>query len=249
MDDIFKGIDPEKLPDDMKKIYKNLQADYTRKTQELAEQRKGLEAKEQQWMGQLKNSGAMEQEVKQWREWFKSIEAQAGDDKNGKGKKKEPDPDLEALKEHPEVAKLVESLEGKIGSLQTQLQSFDAAFKDQGDRVHRMFSLQSQLNDLMRKDPGLEKDKLLKFAADNRLPDLDKAYKEMYHDKLIDEEVNKRLAAKLAERHTDGIGSGGHVLRRGESTPKTFAEATDQILKQKAQEGTLSFNGNLGSAS
>ena len=46
-DDIFGGVDPEKLPDDLKKLYKNMQADYTRKTQELAEHRKGIEAKEQ----------------------------------------------------------------------------------------------------------------------------------------------------------------------------------------------------------
>lgn len=244
--DVFKGIDPEKLPEDMKKIYKNLQADYTRKTQELAEQRKSFEAKEQQWMGQLKNTGAMEQEVKQWREWFKSIEAQAKDDgKDGKGAKDEPDPKL--LEEHPELGKLMDSFKTEIGTLQTQLQSFDAAFREQGDRVNRMFGLQSQLTDLMRKDPGLDKDQLLKFATDNRITDLSKAYKEMNYDKLIDAEVDKRLQAKLAEKHTDGIGSGGHVLRRGESTPKTFGEATERILKEKAANGTLSMFGTIGS--
>jgi len=35
----FTGFDPNVLPEDMQKVYKSMQADYTRKTQELAEMR------------------------------------------------------------------------------------------------------------------------------------------------------------------------------------------------------------------
>lgn len=35
----FTGFDPASLPEDMQKVYKSMQADYTRKTQELAEMR------------------------------------------------------------------------------------------------------------------------------------------------------------------------------------------------------------------
>ena len=248
MDEVFKGIDPDKLPDDLKKMYKNLQADYTKKTQGLAEQRKQFEAKEQQWMGQLRDKGALEQEVVQWRNWFKSIEDQAKDGKDGKGGDDDAlNPDLAA--KNPDVAKLVDGLNAKIGTLQTQLQSFDAAFKDQGDRTFRMFNLQSQLNDLIRTHPDLEKDKLLKFAADNRMPDLNRAYSELYHDKIIDEEVQKRVQAELNKQRTSGITTTGgqHVLRRSDKTPKTFGEATQAILQEKLTNGTYSSDGTIGS--
>lgn len=42
-EDTFTDIDPESLPDDFRDAYKNMQADYTRKTQALAEDRKKLE--------------------------------------------------------------------------------------------------------------------------------------------------------------------------------------------------------------
>lgn len=40
----FTGFDPEILPEDMQKVYKSMQADYTRKTQEIAELRRQYES-------------------------------------------------------------------------------------------------------------------------------------------------------------------------------------------------------------
>lgn len=40
VEESFTGLDPTNLPDDLQMLYKNMQADYTRKTQEIAEQRK-----------------------------------------------------------------------------------------------------------------------------------------------------------------------------------------------------------------
>jgi hypothetical protein len=40
VEESFTGLDPTNLPDDLQMLYKNMQADYTRKTQELSEQRK-----------------------------------------------------------------------------------------------------------------------------------------------------------------------------------------------------------------
>lgn len=39
----FTKVDPEELPDELKGVYKSLQADYTRKTQDLAKKRKSSE--------------------------------------------------------------------------------------------------------------------------------------------------------------------------------------------------------------
>jgi len=40
----FTGFDPSTLPEDMQAVYRSMQADYTRKTQEIAEQRRQYEA-------------------------------------------------------------------------------------------------------------------------------------------------------------------------------------------------------------
>ena len=40
VEESFTGLDPVNLPEDLQPLYKNMQADYTRKTQEIAEQRK-----------------------------------------------------------------------------------------------------------------------------------------------------------------------------------------------------------------
>jgi len=40
----FTGFDPSLLPEDMQQVYKSMQADYTRKTQEIAELRRGYES-------------------------------------------------------------------------------------------------------------------------------------------------------------------------------------------------------------
>lgn len=42
-EDSFTGFDPSALPGDLQEVYKSMQRDYTRKTQELAEQRKAFE--------------------------------------------------------------------------------------------------------------------------------------------------------------------------------------------------------------
>jgi hypothetical protein len=44
----FTGFDPSVLPEDMQAVYKSMQADYTRKTQEIAELRRGFGALSEQ---------------------------------------------------------------------------------------------------------------------------------------------------------------------------------------------------------
>lgn len=43
IEESFTGLDPSNLPEDLQALYKNMQADYTRKTQEIAEARKSFE--------------------------------------------------------------------------------------------------------------------------------------------------------------------------------------------------------------
>ena len=81
--DLFKGINPEELSPELQALYKSMQSDYTKKTTDLANKTKEWEAKEQQYIEQVKNSGALEQEVNQWRGWYQSL-ADQNDDDNGR---------------------------------------------------------------------------------------------------------------------------------------------------------------------
>jgi len=238
MDDpkeLLKGIDPEKLPDDLKQLYKSMQADYTRKTTELARQQEGHNTEKQQLLDRLKNAGALEQEVTQWRNWFASLEK----DKATKKDDKSVSTDIDYLKDNPEVSKIVDNFKGDIEQLKVQLSGYDSALKEQGDRFNRIVGFQSQLNDLIRENPKLDKDKLLGFAVEKHIPDLKKAYQELYHDEIVEDEVKKRVQVELLKKRTDGIMGGQYALRREASAAKTFGEATANILKEKAAAGTL----------
>lgn len=54
-EDSFTGLDPRNLPPELDPVYKSMQADYTRKTQELAEQRKAYESLDQRGGPQIAN--------------------------------------------------------------------------------------------------------------------------------------------------------------------------------------------------
>lgn len=51
----FTKVNPEELPEELKGIYKSLQADYTRKTQEIAKQRKASDSRIQELEDRLKD--------------------------------------------------------------------------------------------------------------------------------------------------------------------------------------------------
>lgn len=76
---LFDGIDPAKLDPQSADAYKNMQADYTRKMQELAEQRKAIESErgkynqygdiEKKFQEQSKTLEALSKERQVWQSW------------------------------------------------------------------------------------------------------------------------------------------------------------------------------------
>lgn len=241
----FTSLNPETLPEDLKKLYKSMQADYTRKTQDLASRRKEYDEREEKWKEQLKTYGSVEQEVNQWRDWWKNLQ----EDKTNESKTPDsPDqsaqelsyldePDSENIKKY--LSELRENYSTTIKSLQDEIVGIKSALTDTTDRTSRMFNYHAQLNELGTKYKDLNKQELLDYALKTGQPDLERAYKDLHQDDLIEMEVEKRLAEKEKELRTRGIKGPGQqvILRRHDNAPKSFAEATEQILKERAAQG------------
>uniref|UniRef100_A0A6M3KJD5 Uncharacterized protein n=1 Tax=viral metagenome TaxID=1070528 RepID=A0A6M3KJD5_9ZZZZ len=245
----FTGIDPNNLPEEMQKIYKSMQADYTRKTQELASKGKEYSEREGKMTEQLKTFGAMEQELKQWRDWYKGLEDEVDKPDTSKTTKKadtrQADTNHSYLDDvsDDQSRQIVGDLKKEIDNLKAELSSVHTAFKDTTSQTNRLFNYHAQLNDLAGKHKNIDKKALLQHAIDTGQTDLEKAYKDMYRDELIQDEVERKLQERLdeekAKMRTSGIHGPGHqvIIKPRSDSPKSFAEASEQILQQRAAEG------------
>jgi len=237
----FTKLDPETLSDELKAIYKSMQGDYTTKTQELANMRKEFEGKETKFEEQLKAHGAVENEVKQWRDWYKQLEEQTKEGDLGEGTNVEnlnfDSNNDDSSKLNAELNKMLKGFEQQISDLKGELTSMHSGLKDSRDQTNKMFSYQAQLSELASKYPGLNKQEVLDHALEIGQTNLEKAYRDLHQDDLINAEVEKRVQAELDKERTSGVGTKGPghqvIVRSGDNTPKTFAEASEQILAGK----------------
>jgi hypothetical protein len=107
----------------------------------------------------------------------------------------------------------------------------------------RMLSLSMQLNDLYRKNPQMDGEKVLDAALKGGETDLTRAYNDVYHDEILNKEVETRLTPRLEEelqkRQTQvETGSGATPLKFEipKETPKTWVDAGQEFLKERAAE-------------
>jgi len=256
----FTKVDPNSLPDELKDIYKSLQADYTKKTQSLAEMRKEWEKEKNQLMDQLKVLGAYENEIQRWRTWYEELEKEAN-----AGEITDPNRsnDLDNLLDDAtnsnsdpgstsDATKQIAALKKEIEALTGQLSSLHEAIKTTDDRTARMFTYQSQLSDLEKEYAELAKSlgkdnleldrvKLLQYAKEHGITDLKRAYQEVYADDIIEKRARDRLRELEQERRTRGIHSTGRkvVFKPSSEKPRSFSEATEQVLNELSKDGML----------
>jgi len=245
-DDLFSSIDPETLAPELKQLFKGMQADYTRKTQDLAGKRKEFEEKETGFEDKLKEYGAVEQEVKQWRDWYAGLEENP--DPGTPDPKADPvidpktpnyldEPGSEGVKKY--LDDWTQSRDKENTELKTLVETLQEQIKDTTNQTSRMFSYHAQLNDLAGQYPELDKQELLDHALKAGQMDLTKAYKDLHQDELIDEEVKKRVEEELKKQRTQGIRGPGQqvIVKPGKDVPKNFDEATQSILDERATAG------------
>ena len=243
----MEGINPEDLDPELQKIYKSMQGDYTRKTQELAERRKGFDEKQAQWDEMQRKFGADQRELEQWRAWYKQLEDEAGleggDDNDLLGDPSASGDDDGRVTDPAAISsKIVQGLQKKIDSLEGEVQSTNQALHQGQQQVKQMFDYQSQLNKLADEHPGLDRSALLNHAVEKKMTDLEAVYNDLYRDDIINQQVEERLKKELEKIRTVGVKGSPvqHVVRTdGEGTPKNWDDATEQILKGLASEGKL----------
>jgi len=245
--DLFSAIDPETLAPELKQIYKGMQADYTRKTQDLSGRRKEFEDKETGFEDKLKEYGAVEQEVKQWRDWYAGLEENPdpkADPKTDPDPATDPktpnyldEPGSEGVQKY--LSEQLADRDTKIDGLTTLVEKLQTTVKDTTDQTSRMFSYHAQLNDLAGQHKDLDKQELLDYALKAGQMDLTKAYKDLHQDELIEAQVKERVEEELTKQRTQGIrGTGQQILvKPGKDTPKSFEEATQSILNDRAAQG------------
>ncbi len=231
-EETFTNIDPDTLSPELQEIYKTMQAGFTKKTQAFAEREKGFLEKEQKWEEGLKTMGAVEEENKKWHTWYEGLE----DSQESTKEEAKTDP-LESLKEdNPDIRAILsafqETQSTQVNNLTQELESLKSTVKQTNDQTSRMFNYQSQLGELAEQYEGLDKQAVLDHALKIGQPDLKKAYSDLYHEDLISQEVEKRVQEELEKQRTQGIRASAQqvIVRSKQNAPKSFAEATEQIL-------------------
>ena len=187
-------IDPTELPEELQGVYKSMQADYTRKTQSLAEERKSLDERFRTWEEQnadkFQNFGKLEKEVEQWRAWYASTQGQSQDHSQRGRDSHDSGLDLGETGD--------DSLsDSRVAQRMAQLEAEITAIKQQSSRsneeVGRMLRYQDELNELKSADPEINKDEVIDFMLKEGIQDPRRAYKELYQDKIIEREAQKRF--------------------------------------------------------
>jgi len=236
----FTTVNPETLAPELQAVYKSMQADYTRKTQAVSQKVKEFETKEKTWEEKLIAQGALEQEVNQWRSWYAGLseKEQAEEKSRVEASAQETPPAID-----PDTQKYLQRFEETSSkttqSLKEEIAQLKSALKTTSDQTGRMFNYHAQLVELGTRYPGLNKQELLDYALKTGQPDLESAYKTLHQDEMIESEITKRLEERLKTERTKGIRGPGQqiILRRQTNGPKTFDQANELILQERAAQG------------
>jgi hypothetical protein len=133
--------------------------------------------------------------------------------------------------------------EKKFNQLVTAINQAGGQFEKKLGHMGRMLSLSMQLNDLHRKHPELDSEKLLDAALESKNFDLDDVYGKVYHEeifnKALEEKLPTRVEEEIAKRKTNvETGSGATPIKFEvpKETPKSWADAGTEFLQEREKE-------------
>jgi hypothetical protein len=120
-------------------------------------------------------------------------------------------------------------------------------YEERLGKLDRMLKLSMQMNELYRKNPKVDMDKVLDVALKKGHNDLTKAYedKEAYGEEIFSQEVETRLKPRLeeelAKRNTNvesGSGSIPVTFEMPKELPKSFEDAGARFLQDREKEAS-----------
>lgn len=231
-DEIFKGIDPQKLPPELKKTYDSMLTDYRGKTAKLSESIKAeVEKATQSYKSKADmydSISAQEEFVTKWNEYVQK--SQANPNQNG-------DPVLEKVKAQ------VDEMNRKMQTQEMEqvTNAFAEAVDDKGVKVHPNFD---KLNDIMvgslKEGDSVEGYSLLRAAIElspgtpqEKLVGGYKKADEIY--KAIFEEGRKAGMGRVRDKILNGTlpptGGTNDSLTITEKKPRNAREALDMAKR------------------
>ena len=243
----FTKIDPSTLAPELQELYKSMQADYTRKTQELAKMRDEFTEKQTSWEQQnaekFQKLGQLEQEIQQWRAWAASL----GSDQGADNPNSATGVDYEAEEGTDAAAR---KLEQEIRALHEKIQALETTTMRSNEEVGRMFKYQDALNELKAEHPDVDKDQIIEYMLKEGVTDPRRAYKELYQDQIIEQEAKKRfeqMKAEFEEKQKADVLTGAgtaestiwkpSTVNPQQGKPKSWDEVHDEVLMEhKKQE-------------
>lgn len=225
---------------ELQKIHKAMLAGVQKKFQSFNESTKALQTQ----LATLSNQvSELDGGLQEWEDWSTQnkdlltefISSRGSGDEGGKGKGK-----MKSGQQgdDPRYNKLIEEINRGAQQMMTQ-------FETKMTHMNRMLKLSMQLNDLYRKNPELDADKVLDVALKRGYTDLNKAYedKEAYGEEIFNKEVETRLKPRmeeeLAKRNTNIESGSGAVpinFELPKEMPKSFEDAGSRFLADRAKE-------------
>lgn len=241
----FTKVNFDELSDEGKAIYKQFQADYTRKTQAVAESRKTLSEEMDRFKNQLEERAVLMTENKRWAEWYQGLEDQL----NADGTVKKPNINSED-DNVPEDQKLIKSLKDTVDSLTTEINALKDGTTKNMDTTKRMFQIQSSLASLKDKYKDaipFDSTAVMAHAKEIGISDLERAYLDLNREALVKSEATKMaeeiVQQRMEELTAKGIhGHGRQIILKASDKPMSFDQVTEKIVQEKAANGTLDYS-------
>lgn len=222
-EDLFKGVDPNKLPPEVRGHYDSMLKDYREKTAKLSETRKAEVQKEVEAYRQkaelYDSISAQEDFVKQWNEYVQGTTAETLESQ---------DPALSKLEKEVKEMKQKEA----IREMEKLTDAFADAVDDKGEKVNKNFDA---LNEITIGKAGDSEYSLLRACIDlstgktpeEKLVNGYKAANEI-HDKIFEAGRKAglgRVQSKVQNGTQPPSNSGGADMSVTEKRPKNAAEA------------------------
>lgn len=217
----------------LSKLHQAMTAGVTKKFQSSAEERKQLQKTIESLQSQV---GELDGGLQEWENWFTSNK----DTLSNLGRS---DPD-------PNKGRRVRSNEGDEGMYEKKFNQLVQAINQAGTQIDRklghmgkMLTLSMQLNDLYRKNPQMDGEKLLDAALKSGETDLNRAYDEVYRDDILNQHVEEKLKPRVEEevqkrmtRVETGSAAVPVKFDVPKETPKSWTDAGEEFLKERAAE-------------
>lgn len=242
LNETFTDINPDELPEELKGTYKNMQSHFTKRTQEVVDAKKkyddGINVMSEE-------KSALEKELESLKEQNQSLQASLSTKSDDDILSFLSDIDGDKTNTNPQQDdKRVIELTKQVSTLTEKLGDLEGALEEKTSKALKVIQYERDLADVADEHHDLfgeklDRKKLIDFAIEKQKPDLHEAYEAFVRDDVIEKKATERADVLLKERlekdESFGAGVGGEtpmIFARDEKAPKTFGEATKQVLKE-----------------